>query len=204
MTVNEAKKVISKHIVASSIERGFKRNGLYRSLDKVYARTAALLEENSEANKALYNHLEQMLPCIAFYEALKELTSSKEEALAVFEKWAFIKIQSCIPAIQTMMKTGLYKKIPEIGAVLLEKTFNEEAGFESRSVETDRGFAVDMTVCPYLKTCEKYGCPELTQMFCKSDDVLYGNLHPNLVWGRTQTLGMGGECCDFRLYLKEE
>lgn len=50
----------------------------------------------------------------------------------------------------------------------------------------------------------KYGCPELTQFFCKSDDICYGNLHPKLVWARTKTLGMGGDCCDFKLYMKGE
>lgn len=34
----------------------------------------------------------------------------------------------------------------------------------------------------------KYGCPELTQFFCKSDDICYGNLHPKLVWARNKTL----------------
>ena len=60
-----------------------------------------------------------------------------------------------------------------------------------------------MLVCPYFETCKKYGCPELTRFFCKSDDITYGNLHPRLVWHRTQILGTGGECCDFRLFIRE-
>lgn len=202
MTIKEVKTIIGKHIVTSSLEAGFKRNGKYRALEKVYARTAELFEENKDASKELYAHLGQILPCIAFYESLKKLTGSSEKALEVFEKWAFVKFNSLVPAMQTIMKTGLYKKVPELGEMLLEKTFNEAAGFASRSVETDNGFAVDMTACPYLETCKKYGCPELTPVFCKSDDLIYGNLHPDLVWARTQTLATGGECCDFKLYLK--
>ena len=62
---------------------------------------------------------------------------------------------------------------------------------------------LDMVVCPYFETCNKYDCPELTQYFCKSDDITYGIMHPKLGWGRTQTLGTGGNCCDFRHHLKE-
>ena len=58
-------------------------------------------------------------------------------------------------------------------------------------------WAIDMTRCPYHDTCVKYGCPELCRCFCDSDDVSYENLHPQLVWHRTKTLGRGGDCCDF-------
>ena len=37
----------------------------------------------------------------------------------------------------------------------------------------------------------------LCRCFCDSDDVSYENLHPQLVWHRTKTLGRGGDCCDF-------
>ena len=35
------------------------------------------------------------------------------------------------------------------------------------------------------------------------DDAGYGNLHPKLIWGRTKTIGRGGDCCDFLLEYKE-
>lgn len=67
--------------------------------------------------------------------------------------------------------------------------------------ERENGFAADMILCPYVETCKKYACLELAQFFCKSDDVCYGNMHPKLVWGRTKTIGMGSECCDFSLWI---
>ena len=34
-------------------------------------------------------------------------------------------------------------------------------------------------------------------------DAGYGHLHPKLIWGRTKTIGRGGDCCDFLLAYKE-
>ena len=48
----------------------------------------------------------------------------------------------------------------------------------------------------------KYGCPEIVAGFCRADDEAYGHMHPKLKWGRTKTLGQGGDCCDFRLTIE--
>lgn len=32
----------------------------------------------------------------------------------------------------------------------------------------------------------------------------YGDLHPKLIWGRTKTIGRGGNCCDFLLQYREQ
>ncbi|MBR2797580.1 MAG: L-2-amino-thiazoline-4-carboxylic acid hydrolase, partial [Clostridia bacterium] len=32
-----------------------------------------------------------------------------------------------------------------------------------------------------------------------SDDAKYGNLHRNLKWARSSTIGHGAPCCDFRI-----
>lgn len=204
MTKKEAVKIIRKKPVPSALELGFKTEGYENELENVYIRTAELFDENANASQALYKHLRQILPSIAFYEALLRITGDREKSVVFFEKWALTKIEKMVPAVQSVMKLGLYRKMPDICDNMLDKLFGKEAGFESREVKDAPKFARDMTVCPYYETCKKYGCPEITQFFCKPDDVIYGNLHPKLVWGRTQTLGMGGECCDFRLYIKED
>ena len=45
---------------------------------------------------------------------------------------------------------------------------------------------------------------EITRAFCDGDDAGYGNLHPKLIWGRTKTIGRGGDRCDFLLEYKKE
>ena len=41
--------------------------------------------------------------------------------------------------------------------------------------------------------------PELTAIFCESDDVMYGHI-PNARWGRTKTIGRGADVCNFSFY----
>lgn len=197
-----AKKYINKEPIPSSLQKEFKRNGMENLLEGVYNRTAELILDNQNANKTLMMHLEQILPSIAFYEALLEKEKNQEKALAIFEKWCFIKMEKMAKMIPAILKVpGLYKKIPSLMRKLLDKMFGREAGFDYIEREQENGFAVDMIVCPYVETCKKYGCLELAQFFCKSDDICYGNMHPKLVWGRTKTLGTGGNCCDFKLWI---
>ena len=47
--------------------------------------------------------------------------------------------------------------------------------------------------------CQKYDCLELNPALCDSDEAKYGNLHKNLKWARTGTIGNGASCCDFRI-----
>lgn len=119
-------------------------------------------------------------------------------------EWAFVQVEKMVKPVRILMKTGLYRWMPRLCVMLLDRLFGREAGFDYRPVPGERPFAVDMTRCPYLDTCTRYGCPELTRISCRADDISYANLHPRLVWARSQTLGGGGCCCDFRLYVKKE
>ncbi len=198
-----ARKIIAKQHLPKSLEGRFRENGLSHLLEGVYARTAELLCENRDAGKALRTHLDQILPSIAFYESLLAHYGDKTAALERFDQWAYDSIKVVSEKLRRLMNTGLYRFVPSLCGVLLDKFFGKKAGFESHPVPDAPIFARDMTVCPYYETCKKYGCPEITRFFCKSDDITYGNMHPRLVWGRTRTLGTGGECCDFRLYLRK-
>ncbi|MBE3120246.1 MAG: L-2-amino-thiazoline-4-carboxylic acid hydrolase [Candidatus Atribacteria bacterium] len=55
--------------------------------------------------------------------------------------------------------------------------------------------------CFYLNVLAEYGLPELTPHFCLLDDFLFEGVSPCIRWERTQTIGRGGEMCDFRYYL---
>ncbi len=202
--ISFAKRCIRKKPMPCSLENTFKKQGLGHLLGDVYIRTAELIQDNQDANKALMTHLQQILPCIAFYEALLAKEGSKDKALALFEKWCFLKIEKMAKWIPIVMKIpGLYKKMPALMRSMLDKLFGRAAGFDYEDVKQENGFAVNMIICPYVETCKKYGCPELAQFFCKSDDICYGNMHPKLVWGRMKTLGMGGDCCDFKLTIRK-
>ncbi|MBQ7867792.1 MAG: L-2-amino-thiazoline-4-carboxylic acid hydrolase [Clostridia bacterium] len=200
-----AHKYIGRKPMPASLKKAFERNGLVQLLPGVYQRTAQLIEEQRHEPSAKMAHLEQILPCIAFYEALLAHTGDREKALAQFGSWCFEKIEQMAAIIPPVMKIpGLYRLIPPLMNKMLYSVFGREAGFDYVEKEQPNGFAVDMTRCPYVETCRQQGCPELAQFFCKSDDICYGNMHPRLVWGRTQTLGSGGEVCDFKMWIREK
>jgi hypothetical protein len=65
-------------------------------------------------------------------------------------------------------------------------------------VETENTFAFNIHYCFYLKVLQHYDTPELTPVFCKVDDYLMAAMPSSIQWGRTQTIGMGAECCNFK------
>ncbi|MBQ7851208.1 MAG: L-2-amino-thiazoline-4-carboxylic acid hydrolase [Clostridia bacterium] len=204
VTAEKAMRIIRSKPITRSLANGFAANGWSEHLMAAAGRAAVLFSEHADASRALTTHLEQLLPMIALYEKAKELTGSREAALAFFDQWAFIEAEKMMKLVRPLMKAGLYRLMPSVCEWLLPRMFGRSAGFDYRRVPDAPAFAADMTRCPYVETCAKYGVPELAQISCKADDITYGNLHPRLVWARTQTLGTGGSCCDFRLYVKEE
>lgn len=204
ISIERVRRTVLRKPVTKGLYKGFEAEGWSERLPAVWERTAALYRENADAPKALKTHLMQLLPMIAFYEAAIQATGSKEAALAFFEKHAFTELTGMIGRIRPFMKLGLYRLVPVICEPMLDKLFGRAAGFDYRRVPDAPPFAVDMLRCPYVDTCARYGCPELTRFACEADDITYGSLHPKLVWQRTQTLGKGGSCCDFRLYIDKE
>ncbi|MBQ4640669.1 MAG: L-2-amino-thiazoline-4-carboxylic acid hydrolase [Clostridia bacterium] len=203
ITPATCQRLIRRMPITKSLMNGFASKGWEAHLPAVYDRAAALLSENTGAGKALQMHLNQLLPMIALYEKAMEITGSREEALAFVEEWAFIETEKMMKYIQPFMKLGLYRLMPAMCEWMLDRMFGEKAGFKYRRVPDAPKFSVDMLQCPYLETCKKYGCPELTEYSCRADDITYGKMHPNLIWARTQTLAGGGSCCDFRLHVKQ-
>ncbi|MBE5793532.1 MAG: L-2-amino-thiazoline-4-carboxylic acid hydrolase [Clostridiales bacterium] len=201
--ISACKRLIRSKPIPCSLQQGFVENGWAHLLPGVYQRTAELFAENAAASKQLIMHYGQILPTIALYEAAIQAAGSREAALAFLESWAYRKMEKMLPIARGLMKLGLYRLMPSLCSLMLDKLFGRAAGFDYRLVPDAPKFAVDMTRCPYLDTYTRYGYPELTQFACRADDLTYGQLHPKLVWGRTQTLGMGGSCCEFRLHLKQ-
>lgn len=90
------------------------------------------------------------------------------------------------------------KEVAVIFSLGVKTTFGEKAGFSYRFIsDTSRDLEFDMLKCPYTDYCKKYGCEELTHIFCKNDEYAYGNL-PGINFIRTETIGTGGSCCDFK------
>ena len=175
-----------------------------RSAQKRYE---ALRAENSSDSKELRSHsYKRIYPGIAVYEAMRSEGISQEKAVWYIREYFQRLAAKRVPFFQRAIKTfGLARKFPHLFVVGVKKSCQPNAGFVYELPEShDNEARINIVRCPYFEICKRYGCPEITSAYCDSDDAGYGNLHPNLIWGRTKTIGHGGDCCDFLLEYKEE
>ena len=168
------------------------------------ARMTELWHDNADASEDQKRHLRgQILPGIAAYETLQRVMP-KREALQLVHDFVEKRAWKLKKTIRFLLHIpGLYRCVPELFRKKTPQFFGETAGFAANEIQTSGGvWRIDMTRCPYHDACVKYGCSELCPCFCDSDDITYGDLHKNLVWHRTKTLGRGDDCCDFLMKVK--
>lgn len=161
-----------------------------------------ILNENAGEPKAVKMHtVDRIYPGIAMFDALTGSGIARDEAaqfLNEYYRWRSTKMAKYVKTLAAF--PGIYKRLPSIFASMTKKMFGEAAGFKAKFYDTPKNvMKFDMLVCPYYEKCREYGCPEIVAGYCESDDVCYADMHPKLKWGRTKTIGKGGDCCDFEL-----
>ncbi len=163
----------------------------------------ALVPERPPApRRALDFHQTQfILPALALYQALVDEHGDREQAIA--ETDAVLTAQAERSPLRRTMP--VLARIPSpIGIVAAINRVVMRLGFPSPGFEVtfvDEGDTItgfDVHRCFYLDTLTHYGVPELTPVFCKMDDVIYGQHKQGLVFERSGTLGRGDSRCDFR------
>jgi hypothetical protein len=60
-------------------------------------------------------------------------------------------------------------------------------------------FAFDVTHCHFVSLCHELGRPELASLFCRADEVLFGDPGLGVSLQREETLAAGDGACTFRL-----
>jgi L-2-amino-thiazoline-4-carboxylic acid hydrolase len=150
---------------------------------------------------ALRWHLNyQILPGLALYQILRDnaikqghapSTALKEtgailERMDVFARW--------LPLLRNQpFAFAIFRRIGKLSLALFPAK-----GWDIQMVEdSPERFAFTIRRCFYLDVLTAYGAPELTEHFCRLDDVAYAALPPSIKWERTTTLGRGGSFCDF-------
>ncbi len=194
----EQKKLLK--MVSAGAHRHFKEPDGTWIADRAVELYHGYCQEHQDDPPAVKQHTEGMIyGAVALYRAIQARGKSPEEALALTDEIFQELSEKGAEVIRKALKLpGLYRKVPGIFHSMVEKKYNAAAGFEIRYYDTGKGRArFDVTQCPYYRTCKEMGCPELTTVFCNTDDCCYGNMHPRLKWNRTSTIGRGGDCCDF-------
>ncbi len=167
-----------------------------------FNRFEEICKENSDEPKAMHSHTRvKIYPCIALLDSQIKHGISREDALDFNFKFIKHRSETMAGIVKKIMKIpGVYKKMPVMFGNMTKKKFGVKQNFDAVFHEiSPKEMRFDMTKCPYSELCAKYGYPEITKAFCRGDDIVYGDMHPKLIWGRTKTIGDGDTVCDFKL-----
>ncbi len=167
-----------------------------------FERFEDLCKENADEPKAMHSHTHvKIYPCISVLDAQIKHGISREDALTFNFKFIEWRSYRAAKIVAKLMKIpGVYKKMPVLFGNMTKKKFGVKQNFDAVFHEiSPKEMRFDMTKCPYSELCAKYRYPEITKAFCRGDDIVYGNMHPRLIWGRTKTIGDGDTVCDFKL-----
>ena len=185
-----------------------RRNLLAKSFGRVEAQSVISRAENlyagfiqqvplgtsSNGQKMLKGRL---YPGLAVYRSLLEIVEDQEAVLDQMEplfKASFVN--NLLPGIHLL--NLLPDPFPIVRYVMRKMAFGADGVYEQEIVEdTPDTFAFNTHKCIIHETLLSHDAGELTPLFCSTDDWLAAAL-PKISWERTQTLGRGGDYCDFR------
>lgn len=169
----------------------------YRQTEERYQ--ALQQERKLSQNQAIRQHLLcNLFPPLAYYQTLRAEGVSQEEALLLVEQETQKTALKKKAAMKSMTRLpfcyGIYRLLVK---KFMAKNYPSE-GWEIQWVErSGKAIQFRLSRCLYWEICQQQGCPELCQVYCKNDDTAFSGLLPKIQFQRTQTLGTGGQCCDF-------
>ena len=169
----------------------------------VWDRAAELLSDITNRyppfSKDEYVHTKGIFNASALYLALKEVTP--DNALEIIENGMAAYAKETAKTFQRSVKIPFGRTIFLKGFAKGAKTmFGETGGFKQKFHNADsNSLRFDVLDCPYVRYTTELGCPEIAHIFCDNDIYCYAYLK-GITFERTQTLGTGGEKCDFYLY----
>jgi hypothetical protein len=166
--------------------------------DKIRERHAKLSGAISVPNgKILKMRREKLLlPGLALYQTLKDEYRQVDKALAETDllfRIAFFRMERFgIPLLNYLPNPFPLARMAMRGSAVSEYGPGDLVVLE----DSPDCFAMRVYRCYLLDSLTAQGAPELTALFCATDDWL-AELLPRVRWERTQTLGRGGSYCDF-------
>lgn len=162
-------------------------------LDKIILNT---FNKTKNQLKTLKNTI---LPRIALYKALNNYGFSMKDSNNHMKNYMLNYIaKSKHNSMVKMEKVpGFYSLYSKIFLKIMRKTDLQQ----SKQKHDAKSFDVTITKCLWHQACVENECPELCRLFCDVDNITYGELN-KIGFTRTQTLGYGGDCCDFHFFKK--
>lgn len=188
-----------KQIQAFLVEKcgADKGNALFDRQRKTLRALMRTAENKSKSQRKTL--IQTILPRIALYRALSEYFS-EDAAYEFLRSYMLDKIAAEKHASMRKMERVpcFYAIYSSIFLRIMRSTDLQE----STQKHGRDSFDVTITKCLWHTACVENGCEELCRLFCDVDDVTYGGLR-KIGFTRTQTLGCGGDCCDFHFFRKQ-
>ncbi len=185
------------------------KNFLFSELDTEVAQKI-FDEQNNILDKIILNAFNKtknqlktlkntILPRIALYKALNNYGFSMEDSNNHMKNYMLNYIaKSKHNSMVKMEKVpGFYSLYSKMFLKIMRKTDLQQ----SKQKHDAKSFDVTITKCLWHQACVENECPELCRLFCDVDNITYGELN-KIGFTRTQTLGYGGDCCDFHFFKK--
>ena len=152
-------------------------------------------------NKSLSQRMtlaQQIDPCIALYQVLQS-SFSQAEAYQYTQTYMQDHVAARQHASMARMERvpGFYTLYSVIFCAVVRVMDLWECTLHREK----NAFTVTIRKCLWHTACAENGCAELCRLFCEADNTTYGGLR-KIGFARTQTLGCGGDCCDFRFFRK--
>lgn len=139
----------------------------------------------------------RVLPVLAVYRAMLDQNIDQKSALydleQIFMKMYFTVQLTGIRILNRSLPNPFFVIKPLLRVMI--RFSDLPAGQEVKQTTADC-YAVDVHQCFIFDTLTVLNAPEVTTIFCASDDRL-SEAMPKIEWRRTQTIARGGEKCDF-------
>ena len=203
MDKSEAKTILEKSKASCAIRGTIVSYEGADNADAIWDRAAEMLAETMNSYPPFsdkeYTHVKGIFNASVLYLALKE--ADPEGALKIIEEGMAVYAEKTAVTFRRMVKIPFGRTIFLKGFAKGAKSmFGEQAGFGQVFHNADcNELRFDVIKCPYVRYTTELGCPEIAHIFCDNDIYIYGSLK-GITFERTQTLGTGGEKCDFHLY----
>lgn len=169
---------------------------LYLVIIERFERLVKRTDNRSKSQKRLLE--KTILPRIALYQVLME--HFKEDKVQELLSRYMRQIGASLNATCKHME-----KLPFFYALyshIFTAYVRKSDAWTCETTEKDRNhFRLTIHKCLWNDACEENGCPGLCRYFCECDEITYRDMK-KLRFTRTQTLGTGGEMCDFTFYKK--
>ena len=156
------------------------------------------LSQNSNQNKRFQPIIRtRVFPVLAIYQAMLEHHFEQKIAIHELEQLfmdMYFSVQlKGIRFLNRILWNPFFVIKPFLRLMI---RFSDLPEGQEIQHDTLNCYAIDVHQCFIFDTLKAMNAPELTTVFCASDDWLSAAM-PKIDWQRTQTLGRGGEKCDF-------